>query len=147
MNKSRVLRRIAVWGVLAVVGVLWVLGYFRGSGPGGSGVLASLRLEDGSDYMVTQQYNWPEGYIVDFYMRSDGEPWSWCYIDHEAKRWGDVKMSYDGSTDAVSITERGTLRAVLNRKRNTFWINNGSQRREARAPQGHETPAFAFPIK
>ena len=41
--------------------------------PGSSGVVASLRLADGSEYMVTQRCNWsPEPYTVAFYMRSRG---------------------------------------------------------------------------
>ena len=39
--------------------------------PGSSGVVASLRLADGSEFMVTQRCNWsPEPYTVEFYMRA-----------------------------------------------------------------------------
>ena len=51
--------------------------------PGSSGVVASLRLADGSEYMVTQRCNWgPEPYTIAFYMRSPGGKWGWCYIDN-----------------------------------------------------------------
>ncbi len=41
--------------------------------PGGRGVLASLRLPDGSEYMVAQRCNWSaEPYTVAFSMRSWG---------------------------------------------------------------------------
>ncbi len=114
--------------------------------PGASGVVASLRLSDGSEYMVTQRFNWSmEPYTVAFFMRSDGGPWGWCYIDHEASRWRDVAMSYDAASDAIVVTERGARRAVLNRTRGTFWIDNGSIRRELPAPQTIREPEFAFP--
>jgi hypothetical protein len=64
-EKDRPLRDIItilgiVFGVLALL-----LGtpLFLILQPGGSGVLASLRLADGSEYMVTQVCNWsPEPY-------------------------------------------------------------------------------------
>lgn len=140
---DRVRRLVAA---TAVVALIWGLGYCSGFGPGGSGVLASLRLPDGSKYMVTQQYTWsPEPYEVWFYMRSAGQPWGWCYIDHEARRWASVKMSYDSAMDTISITEQGTPRAKLNRKRNLFWIDNGSIRREIPAPETYREPEFPFP--
>src|SRR5688572_4253487 len=76
--------------------------------PGGSGVLASLRLPDGSEYMITQRCNWSfEPYTVSFFMRSPGEAWGWCYVDHEASRWKDVEMTYDAAADVILIAERG----------------------------------------
>src|SRR3954470_24891347 len=76
--------------------------------PGSSGVVASLRLADGSEYMVTQRCNWsPEPYTVAFYMRSPGRKWGWCYIDHQANRWRNVVMTYDTNTDVVTVTKGG----------------------------------------
>jgi hypothetical protein len=115
--------------------------------PGPSGVVASLRLPDGSEYMVTQRCNWsPEPYTVDFYMRSAGGPWGWCYIDHEAYRWRDVTMTYDKPSDKISITERGKLRAVLDRKQNTFWFDNGdgNPRGPWQVPQEYRQSEFVF---
>ena len=133
------------FGALAVTIIAaWLLGYFWDAGPGGSGVLASHRLADGSEYMITQRYSWPEGYIVDFYMRSAGGEWRWGYIDHEANRWRHVDISYDSTADKLLVTERGIPRAVLDRRRNTFWIDNGSVRREDPAPQRQRTPPFDF---
>src|SRR3954466_7624940 len=87
--------------------------------PGSSGVLASLRLADGSEYMVTQRCNWSPGepYTVAFYMRAANGPWGWCYIDHEADRWHNVAMAYDATSDTITVTERGTWQAALDRKR------------------------------
>jgi hypothetical protein len=115
--------------------------------PGPSGVIASLRLADGSEYMVTQRCNWSaEPYTVAFYMRSPGEPWGWCYIDHEASRWRNVRMSHEAATDSIIVTRGGTRRAVLDRKRSMFWIDNGSGiQRELSAPQELSPPEFPFP--
>lgn len=114
--------------------------------PGSSGVLASLRLPDGAEYMVTQRCNWgPEPYTVAFYMRSAGGAWGWCYIDHEANRWRDVSMSYDPAADIITVRERGRWKASLDRKRSTFSIGDGKPSRELAAPQDYRQPEFAFP--
>ena len=114
--------------------------------PGTSGVVASLRLPDGSEYLVTQRCNWSlEPYTVEFFMRPAGGPWGWCYVDHQASRWRQVAMTWDAASDTVVVTERGTRRAALDRARSAFWIDNGSVRRELAAPQELRDPAFAFP--
>ena len=125
--------------VLLAIGVavmVLVAVFLYDSGPGGSGVPASLRLPDGSEYLVTQNYNWSsEPYTVSFFMRSAGGPWGWCYIDHEASRWRNVAMTYDVAKDSIVITERGTLRARLDRSRSSFRIDNGDIKRDVAAPQ------------
>lgn len=88
---------IIVSVLIAIVGAL----FFLVVRPGTSGVVASLRLPDGSEYMVTQHCNWsPEPYTVASYMRSSGGPWGWCYIDHQANRWHDGGMTYEPTTDS-----------------------------------------------
>src|SRR5215218_8871311 len=85
--------------VLSLAGAAWFYAIVQ---PGGSGVLASLRLPDGSEYMVTQRCNWSaEPYTVAFYMRSNNGPWGWCYIDHQANRWRKVAMTYDEALDTI----------------------------------------------
>ncbi len=133
--------------ILAVVLVLLIMGaLLLLIQPGGSGVLASLRLPDGSEYMVTQRCNWsPEPYTVAFYMRSPGGPWGWCYIDHQAMRWRNVTMKHDPNTDVITITENGTWRASLNRQRSTFALGEVAPKRELPAPQSQREPEFPFP--
>jgi hypothetical protein len=116
--------------------------------PGGSGVLASIRLADGSEYMVTQRCNWGgEPYTVAFYMRSADEPWGWCYIDHQANRWRNVAMTYDQASDTITVTERGVWQAALNRQRKVFATGNGKPRSETDAPQTTPVkPGYAFPL-
>lgn len=114
--------------------------------PGGTGVVASIQLPDGSRYMVTQRCNWSaEPYTVSFYMCSPGGEWGWCYIDHQAIRWRNVAMRYDPASDVVTITARGTWKAALDRRRKTFAIGNGKPSREVDAPQGYHEPEFPFP--
>jgi hypothetical protein len=112
--------------------------------PGTSGVLATLRLPNGSEYMVTQRCNWSlEPYTVSFYIRSPGRPWGWCYIDHQADRWRDVRMTYNEAYDTIMVTERGKIRGSLNRRRSTF--ENGAENpRGVSAPQEYRQPEFAF---
>jgi hypothetical protein len=127
-NLTRVLLLMLVFGVISVV---WYL-----CGPGDSGVLGEIKLADGSEYRITQKFNWSaEPYTVSFYMRKGDGPWGWCYIDHEAWRWRDVVMTYDAASDSVIVTERGTKRAVLDRRRSMFWMDNGGLSREVAAPQ------------
>ena len=132
---GRSIIRFILWALGAVFGLIVALFLFLG-GPGGSGTLAQLHLPDGSEYKVTQQYNWSaEPYTVDFFMRKGEEPWGWCYIDHEASRWRNVIMVHDPGTDSIVVTENGTRRAVLDRKRGTFWMDNGQFSGELDAPQ------------
>jgi hypothetical protein len=137
----RTLRTIVGLLILFALGAfVWIVQ------PGPSGVVASLRLPEGSQYMVTQICNWgPEPYTVSFYMRSPGGGWSWCYIDHQANRWQNVTLLYDTNRDVVTITERGTWRGALDRKRGTFAIGDGRPSRDVDAPQMYSEPPFAFP--
>jgi hypothetical protein len=132
-----------------IVGVLLLIVaalFFVVIQPGTSGVVASLRLADGSEYMVTQRCNWSlEPYTVAFYMRSPSGKWGWCYIDHQANRWRDVAMTYDTNADVVTVTKRGVWQAALDRKRGTFAIGDGKPKRELPAPQEYFEPGFAFP--
>ncbi len=139
------LARFGLWTIIALI-VASAAFFYAVFQPGGSGVMASLRLPDGSEYMVTQRCNWSaEPYTVAFYMRSANGPWGWCYIDHQANRWRRVAMTYDESSDTITVTERGIWRAALDRKRSAFAIGNGKPKREVDAPQTTPTePAFAF---
>ena len=151
MNK--IVRRIA-WTLAGLgcacilAGIGLCIAYFE---PGGSGVLASKRLADGSEYMVVQTYGEP--YNVSFYMRSANHPWGWCYIDHEANRWRDVTMNYDPDSDFIVVRESGAIRAALDRKSGTFRYNTTDSVSEdieefqaiAEAPQSLQNPPYPFP--
>ena len=129
-----------LWMIASVALVsIALLAYLQ---PGGSGVLSTLRLPDGSEYMVTQQCNWSvDPYTVSFYMRSKDGPWGWCYIDHEAARWRNVNMTYDDQRDVIVITERQKVRATLDRKLGIFWFDNGDGNpRGGKAPQVFRSP-------
>lgn len=115
--------------------------------PGPSGVAAALRLEDGSEYMVTQTCNWSaEPYTVEFFMRPAGGTWGWCYMDHEASRWWNVELTHDPASDSIIVTEQGVRRAVLNRPQSTFWLEIFN--RDTSAPQQPvSNPRYPFPLK
>ena len=99
--------------------------------PGGSGILASLELADGKKYKISQQYNWSsEPYTVSFFMDEGAGKWSWHYVDHEACRWRDVAMTHDAAGDRVIVTEQGVPRVIVDRKRDTYWLDNGQFSRE-----------------
>ena len=132
--------------ILSCLVLLAVAAFFVVIQPGGSGVVASLRLADGSEYMVTQRCNLSlEPYTVAFYMRSPGGKWGWCYIDHQANRWRNVAMTYDTNADVVTVTKHGTWQAALDRKRGTFAIGDGKPARDVPAPQENSDPEYSFP--
>lgn len=142
-SKLKKAARFVLWGA-ASFGVLLVAGFLAMVQPGGSGVLGKMMTPDGSEYVVEQTCNWSsEPYTVNFYMRSPGGSWGWCYMDHEARRWRDVKVAYDEASDEIVVTEQGVRRAVLKRKTSVFWIDNGSIRRDLIAPQTDRDPSFA----
>ena len=132
--------------IVACLAVAIVALYFHLVGPIPLGVVASLRLADGSEYVVTQRDNgnWAEPYTVEFFMRSPGKPWGWCYIDHQANGWRRVSMTYDAATDVVTVAKRGIWQAALDRKRSAFSIGDGKPKRELDAPQEDRRPDLVF---
>ena len=135
--------RFLTWGAVSI-GAILAIAFVATVQPGGDGVLGSVKTSDGSEYVVEQRCNWSsEPYTVSFYMRSADGNWGWCYIDHEASRWKDVEVFFDKAANEIVVTEQGIRRASLDRTKNTFWIDNGSIRRDLNAPQGDGAPAFA----
>lgn len=127
--------RCVLYFIAVLVGVPITIFLYH-TAPGGGGTLAHLELPDGSEYKVTQRYNWSmEPYTVSFFMRSKGGNWGWFYIDHEADRWRNVNITYDASTDIILVKKSGTPCARLDRKRKTYWMDNGSASWEADVPQ------------
>jgi len=54
-------------------------------------------------------------------------------------------MTYDATSDVVTVTKRGIWQAALDRKRSTFAIGDGKPNRELAAPQDYFEPEFPFP--
>jgi hypothetical protein len=54
-------------------------------------------------------------------------------------------MTYDATSDVITVTRRGVWHAALDRKRGTFAIGDGKPRREVAAPQDYFEPEFPFP--
>ncbi|MBK1882268.1 hypothetical protein JIN85_07575 [Luteolibacter pohnpeiensis] len=124
--------------------------------PGGSGVIASKRLPDGSEYMVIQHCNWSiEPYTVHFYEKPKGGQWGSFYLDHEADRWKGVTMNWDQSTDTIVVKERGKIRAKLDRHTGIFRYDNSNfasladngfhGMHESNEPQWRDEPRYPFP--
>lgn len=126
-----------------VIAVLIGMGWFY-LGPGGDGVLAKLELDDGSKFMVTQQYNggWVEPYTVSFYISMPDGTWGWCYIDHEAIRWWNTSLKYDEATDSLQVMNGSKLAAVLDRKKKTFTHMTFRSPSELKAPQHIQIPPY-----
>ena len=102
--------------------------------PGGDGVQAHLKLDDGSEYMVKQRCNWSaEPYTVGFYMRAPGQKWGWCYVDHEADRWRGVTLTHDTARDVIVIHQQGEKEGELDRKRGKLRLRHMTD--EGDAPQ------------
>ena len=121
ISSKRIVKAVGLV-VAALLAVLIALFLYYG-GPGGNGTLASLHMEDGSEYKITQTYNWSVGepYTVDFFMRSATGPWGWCYIDHESHRWRNVAMFHDRKANSIVVTEQGIKKVVLNREQGVIW--------------------------
>ena len=123
-------KKIVAMALVALLGFIWFCG------TAWNGTLASLKVLDGSEYKITQTYNWSfEPYTVDFFMRGSEGPWGWSYVDHQAKRWKNVTMVHDTVTDCIVVTENGTRRVVLNRHEKFIRVNNGTGGFERPAPQ------------
>ena len=139
-RKAFIMKAVPVIGACLLV--LLVALYFTIVGPVPTGIVASLRLADGSEYMVTQRDNgnWAEPYTVSFHMRSPGEQLGWCYIDHQADGWRRVSATYDPTSDVVTVAKWGVWQAALDRKRGTFVIGDGKPKRELAAPQEYRRP-------
>ena len=135
-----------IGAAIASLVALLALGFIIIVQPGPSGVVASLRLPDGSEYLVTQRCNWSaEPYTVSFYMKPAGGRWGWCYLDHEASRWFDVALTFDPASDTIAVTERGSLQATLNRSRSVFQRVSIVPPLDIPAPQEFRDPEFAMP--
>jgi hypothetical protein len=128
-------------GMMASIAALIAVAFLAIVQPGGSGVIASKTLPDGCEYKVIQTCNWSgEPYTVSFYMRSPGQKWGWCYIDHEAPRWWDASLSYDSDADVILVKEDEKIQARLERKQQLFWIGDHLS---VSAPQeSREPPSF-----
>ena len=126
---KRVIR--AAFLLLAALVCTLVVLFLYLTSPGGSGVMASLELPDDTKYKISQQYNWSsEPYTVSFFMDEGSGKWRWHYVDHEASRWKNVVMTYDSAGDRVVVTEQGVPRVIVDRRRDTDWLDNGQIRRE-----------------
>ncbi len=110
--------------------------WYYSSGPGFGGTLASLKLADGSEYNVSQQWNsLSEPYQISFYMKPPGGTWGWCYIDHESDRWRNTKLEFDEKKNEVRVTEEGKLMATLDRSKKEFVLHRYTEPRSVPAPQ------------
>jgi hypothetical protein len=115
----------------ALIGTWW----FH-CGPGFDGTVAALKLDDGSEYLVTQQFNGlSEPYFVGFYQKLPDGRWGWNYLSHQSTRWQNAELTYDKNADAVRLTKDGVLTAVLDRQRRTFIYHSKSGSSECVAPQ------------
>ena len=109
-------------------------------GPGGDGVIGHLKLPDGSEFKVVQRYNDSfEPYTVDFYVRTPGSRWGWCYIEHEDTRWTRARLRYNARNRSVEVRRGLSLRAAYFIDRKTFALYGGWNR-ELAAPQTYREP-------
>jgi len=106
--------------------------------PVGLGTIGRLTLPDGTEFRVVQTYS-GEPFQVDFYVRRPGEPWGWCYMDHEDSRWSEARLVPSVENHSVRIYRGSTLRAEYFIDRRTFALY-GEFHRELRAPQENRIP-------
>lgn len=133
--------KTAGWIVSALV-LVGSLAVVRDCGPGGSGVLSRLSLQDESEYLLTQEWNgWVEPYTVAFWFRQRGGEWGWCYVDHEASRWRNASLWHDVERQSIQVLREGVLEAELFLERSAFALR-GALDRELEAPQEVRDPPF-----
>lgn len=121
MNLSRSSRSRIVVRVLAAFLILSVLAaggfYLLLVQPGKGGVLARSATPDGTELLVTQEWNgWDIGgepYTVSFYSKKPGGPWLWQYLDHEARRWPDCRLQHDPGSRSVQVFSGGQLKETI----------------------------------
>ena len=130
---------IGALGIVLLVGTCVAPVYYFG--PGGDGVLDHLTLEDGSEFVVAQRYNdhFGEPYSVDFYVRSPGSSWGWCYIAHQDTRWTRGQLRYSDRDRSIQVYRGFWLTAAYFLERRTFVLYSGRQR-EWGAPSKHREP-------
>lgn len=112
-------------------------------GPGGSGTVGSIKLDDGSLFKVVQKYtyNATEPYEIGFYMKLDGKPWGWCYIDHEALRWRQAQLIHDETQQSIKVYKGDQLRGEYFMEKETFALYK-KHTRELDAPQSLRDPPY-----
>lgn len=135
------LRPLRLAGLATVLALLGWCAWSRG--PGGSGVLARLTLTDGSEFMLTQEWTgFGEPYQVDFWSRRPGQPWGWCYVDHEATRWFGVELVHDPAAGTIAVLRNGRLRASLSLASALFTlhVDDGKPYWSVPAPQEIRDP-------
>ena len=130
---------LLVSALLSAVMLVWMLGYWSGLGPGGGGLLSELRLADGSEFRLIQR--WRFHYLIDFYVKLPGQPWGWCYIEHEDTRWRNGRLKYNPEKQSVEVYRDETLRGEYFTERTTFALY-GDWQREVRTPQKFKDPPF-----
>lgn len=130
---------LALGCALLLVGVIGL----RSCGPGGDGIIAHAKSEDGDEYLVTQKWNdWLEPYSIMFYFRRPEGHWGSCYIDHESYRWHSASMKFLDREDRVQVFAEGTLRAELRKSTSEFSLfsHSGKLLRTVTAPQAWREP-------
>jgi len=146
-SKRERLRSLATVGLAASLALtLWVgVQVVRQAGPGGDGVLARVVTKDDVECVLTQRWNdWAEPYTVEFFLRSGGGEWGWCYVDHESDRWWNCELVEDEDSGRVRVLERGRLRAEYDSRDRTFtrYDASGAVVRTDEAPMQLRAPRF-----
>lgn len=109
-------------------------------GPGGDGVLDRLSDQNGGEYLITQRWNsWTEPYTVDFWFRTSGGHWGWCYVDHESTRWKQGTLQHDVARNSIRILRGGDSVAELLLASSTF-VRHGALDVAVPAPQELRNP-------
>ena len=126
--------------VIALLGTIVLR--ISGFSPGATGVIAHRTIPDGTRFLVTQTYDVDDlGYKVDFYLKTPGSGWRWCYLAHDSA-WRDGRIDYDEAANTATIWNGSTIRGRLT-LHDMNWerpdVKNGWN---APAPQDLRDPPF-----
>jgi hypothetical protein len=111
--------------------------------PGFNGVVAELKLADGTQVVVEQDDN-GEPYNTGFFLKQANGKWGWAYLDHEDGRWRNGKIDYDPLTDSILVWNGRTLRGKLERKTGIF-LRPDVPGWQSTLMEDHKSPSFWNP--
>ena len=111
--------------------------------PGFNGVVAQLKLSDGTQILVEQESN-GDPYNTGFFLKPTNGRWQWAYLEHEDGRWRNGRIDYDPLADSILVWNGRTLRGRFERKTGIFFRPDAPGW-QSHLLEDHKSPRFWNP--